>query len=116
MLSNILNILQESYKIESWVLLGMLAVYLVFYGFRTFKRCVNDAFNPSNSGEKHFFALDPRDEIEKGKKIDRTEIPIEETKTFTKTKATKSNMPSQKIDSKVNTKQDLNKLREIKNK
>lgn len=107
----------ETYKIESWVLLGLLAIFIIIYGYKTFKRHLNNVMTDDNQTNKSFIVKDPFNDLSKSHlKLKSSEVPIEKAHVYTKAKATKMNMPSQKIKSKVNIKVALQKLREIKKK
>lgn len=71
----------------------------------------------NSNTDKNFIAKDPFNNLSKSHlKIESKEVPIEKAHSYTNAKATKSNIPSQKVKSKVDTKADLRKLKEIKNK
>lgn len=97
-----------------WLLLGLLAVFVILYGIRTFKQEIYNAMNCTDK-ETHLFAKDPFNGYSKSHlKWNTSEIPIESANSFTKAKATRSSMTSQKVTSNINGQAELIKLREIK--
>lgn len=100
------------YQIESWVLLGLAAVFLILYGIKIFKKTPQAYIDAPN--KKRFLSRGTNEQEEKVVTSSSDEVKIEDAHTWTERKPSELNISATKIHGKVDTKEDLKKLKEIR--
>ena len=112
LLGVLLSLSDGSYRIESWVLLGLITAFIVLYAISLFKK-KSPGYVDIPKQQKSFLNTKNSDSKATVTK-DFSEVEIEGNTSWLSKKATETNLSAQKLADKVDTKEDLEKLKKLR--